>query len=64
MKMSSKNSKNDDTFTIKSNVISERQKAIIETIRMRLTEKQSLEYLKDVGFEIGPATLYREKKPK
>jgi hypothetical protein len=29
---------------------------------MRLTEKQSLAYLKGVGFEIGPATYYREKK--
>jgi hypothetical protein len=51
----------DEINTIKSNVISERQKAVIETIRMRLTEKQSLEYLKEVGFEIGPATFYREK---
>ena len=56
------NKNNDDTFTIKSNVVNERQKAVIETIRMRLTEKQSLEYLKEVGFEIGPATFYREKK--
>ncbi|MGI9012597.1 MAG: hypothetical protein ACR2F1_15615 [Nitrososphaeraceae archaeon] len=48
-------------MTIKSSVVSERQKAIIETIRMRLTEKQSLEYLKEVGFEMAPATLYREK---
>jgi hypothetical protein len=29
---------------------------------MRLNEKQSLEYLKEVGFTIGPATLYREKR--
>jgi len=29
---------------------------------MRLTEKQSLEYLKDAGFDIGPATYYREKR--
>ena len=61
MMMSSKNSKNNDIFTIKSSEVSERQKVIIETIRMRLTEKQSLEYLKEVGFEIGPATYYREK---
>jgi hypothetical protein len=49
-------------MTIKSNILSDRNRAIIETIRMRLTEKQSLEYLKGVGFEIGPATYYREKK--
>ena len=28
---------------------------------MRLTEKESLEYLKDNGFEISDTTLYREK---
>ena len=49
-------------MTIKSNVLSDRQKAVIETIRMRLNEKQSLEYLKEVGFDIGPATYYREKR--
>ena len=49
-------------MTIKSNVLSDRQKAIIEAIRMRLNEKQSLEYLKEAGFDIGPATYYREKR--
>ena len=49
-------------MTIKSNVLSDRQKGVIETIRMRLNEKQSLEYLKEVGFDIGPATYYREKR--
>jgi hypothetical protein len=49
-------------LTIKSNVLSDRQRAIVECIRMRLNERQSLEYLKEVGFEIGPATFYREKK--
>ena len=53
---------NNDTLTIKSNVLSDRQKAVIEAIRMRLNEKQSLEYLKDAGFDIGPATYYREKR--
>jgi hypothetical protein len=33
---------NDERMTIKSNVLSDRQKAVIETIRMRLNEKQSL----------------------
>ena len=49
-------------MTIKSTVLSDRQKAVIETIRMRLNEKQSLEYLKEIGFDIGPATFYREKR--
>ena len=49
-------------MTIKSSILNDRQKAVIETIRMRLNEKQSLEYLKEVGFDIGPATYYREKR--
>ena len=53
---------NNDRMTINSNILSDRSRAIIETIRMRLTEKQSLEYLKEVGFEIGSATYYREKR--
>jgi hypothetical protein len=53
---------NNDRLTIKSSILNDRQKAVIETIRMRLNEKQSLEYLKEVGFDIGPATYYREKK--
>ena len=56
----SKNKKN-DTVTIKSSILSERQKAVIETIRMRLTEKQALAYLKEVGFEMSDTTWYREK---
>ena len=49
-------------MTITSNILSDRSRAIIETIRIRLNEKQSLEYLKEVGFDIGPATYYREKR--
>jgi len=43
-------------------MLTERQKAVIETIRMRLSEQQSLEYLKEVGFACSVATFYREKK--
>ena len=49
-------------MTIKSRLLSDRQKAVIETIRMRLTEEQSLAYLKEIGYNIGPETLYREKR--
>ena len=49
-------------MTVKSRVLSDRQKAIIETIRMRLTEKQSLAYLKEMGFEISPKTYYNDKR--
>ncbi|MGH9980944.1 MAG: hypothetical protein ACRD6U_05250 [Nitrososphaeraceae archaeon] len=51
-----------ETFTIKSSILTERQKIIIETIRMRLTGQQSLEYLSDVGFPCSTTTFYREKK--
>lgn len=43
-------------------MLTERQKAVIETIRMRFSEQQSLEYLKEVGFPCSVATFYREKK--
>jgi hypothetical protein len=51
-----------DSHSIKTSILTERQKAVIETIRMRLSEQQSLEYLKEVGFTCSPATYYREKK--
>ena len=43
-------------------MLSDRQKAVIETIRMRLTEKQSLAYLKEMGFDISPKTYYNDKR--
>src|SRR5215203_3933809 len=50
-------------MTFKSNkiIITERQTAVLETIRMHLTEKQALAYLKGVGFEMSDTTWYREK---
>ena len=49
-------------MTAKSRMLSDRQKAVIETMRMRLTEKQSLAYLKEMGFEISPKTYYNDKR--
>lgn len=49
-------------MTVKSRLLSDRQKSVIETIRMRLTEKQSLAYLKEMGFEISPKTYYNDKR--
>jgi hypothetical protein len=48
-------------LTIKSSILTEREKAVNSTIIMRLSEQQSLEYL-EVGFECSVATFYREKK--
>jgi|GEM_PF-850858 len=49
-------------MTVKSRLLSDRQKEVIETIRMRLTEKQSLAYLKEMGFDISPKTYYNDKR--
>jgi len=46
----------------KSHMLSDRQKAVIETMRMRLTEKQSLAYLKEVGYDISLRTYYNDKR--
>ena len=49
-------------ITDKTNVLTDRQKAVLETMRMRLTEKEALEYLRNAGFEMSDTTWYREKK--
>jgi hypothetical protein len=41
--------------------LNDRSKTIVESIRMRLTEKQALTYLKEAGFEMSARTYYREK---
>jgi hydrogenase maturation factor HypF (carbamoyltransferase family) len=43
------------------NIINDRQQVVIETMRLRLSEKQALVYLKSQGFDIHPATYYRDK---
>jgi hypothetical protein len=44
------------------NMLSDTEKAIVETIRMRLSTEQALQYLKDSGFSISRATYFRHKK--
>jgi hypothetical protein len=48
-------------MTFKTNMITERQRAVLETMRMRLVERDALAYLKEVGFEMSDTTWYREK---
>ena len=55
---------NNDRLTIKSSILNDRQKAVIETIRMRLNEKQSLEYLKEVGYDDWSGYITIERKAK
>lgn len=45
----------------KINVISDRQKAVLETMKMRLSTNQALKYLKDVGCNISERTLRNDK---
>ena len=48
---------------VKFKGLSGRQQAIVETMRMRLTETKALEYLAnpDIGFSMSKRTFYREK---
>jgi hypothetical protein len=43
-------------------MLSDTEKAVVETIRMRLTTDQSLQYLKDNGFSMSRASYFRHKK--
>jgi hypothetical protein len=43
-------------------ILNDTQKAVVETIRMRLSTEQSLQYLKDNGFFVSRATYFRYKK--
>ena len=48
-------------MTVKSNIITDRQRAVIETMRMHLSEKLALAYMKGEGFDISSKTWYRDK---
>ena len=43
-------------------LLSDTEKAIVETIRMRLSTEQALQYMKDNGFSVSRATYFRHKK--
>jgi hypothetical protein len=43
-------------------MLSDTEKGVIETIRMRLTTDQSLQYLKDNGFSMSRSSYFRRKK--
>jgi hypothetical protein len=43
-------------------LLSDTEKAVVETIRMRLSTEQALQYMKDNGFYISRATYFRHKK--
>ena len=43
-------------------ILSDTEKAVVETIRMRLSTEQALQYMKDNGFSVSRATYFRHKK--
>jgi hypothetical protein len=43
-------------------ILNDSQKAIVDTMTMRLNTKQSLEYLKEHGFEMNERKYFRQKK--
>ena len=43
-------------------MLGDSDKAIIETIRMRLSTEQALQYLVDNGYSLSRATHFRHKK--
>ena len=43
-------------------MLSDTEKAVVETIRMRLSTEQALQYMKDNGFSVSRATYFRHKK--
>jgi hypothetical protein len=43
-------------------ILSDTEKAVVETIRMRLSTEQALQYMKDNGLSFSRATYFRHKK--
>ena len=43
-------------------ILNDTEKAVVETIRMRLSIEQALQYMKDNGFSVSRATYFRHKK--
>jgi hypothetical protein len=43
-------------------LLNDTEKAVVETIRMRLSTEQALQYMKDNGFYVSRATYFRHKK--
>src|SRR5215213_4065124 len=56
-----KRRRNNVRMTAKLGELNDRSKTIVESIRLRLNEKQALTYLKEAGFEMSARTYYREK---
>jgi hypothetical protein len=51
-----------DKRNTKDDVLTERQKIVVECIKMRLSDRHSLEYLAHHGYEVSLPTLTRDKR--
>lgn len=43
-------------------ILSDSQRLVVDTVTMRLTTKQALEYLKEHGHEMSESTYFRQKR--
>ena len=59
--MEKRRRRNNVRMTAKLRGLNDRSKTIVESIRLRLNERQALTYLKEAGFEMSARTYYREK---
>jgi len=50
------------SFTDMLSILNDSQKAIVDTMTMRLNTKQSLAYLKEHGYEMSERKFFRQKK--
>ena len=53
---------NYDTFSAMLSILSDTQKAVLDTVTMRLDCTNSLDYVRSVGFPMKRRTYYRHKK--
>lgn len=51
-----------DSTTVMLSILNDTQKAIVETMTMRLNTKQSLFYLKEHGYEMSESKYFRNKR--
>lgn len=51
-----------ETFSIMTSMLSDIEKLVVETIRMRLTTQQALKYMRDHEFPVSRATYFRHKR--
>jgi hypothetical protein len=51
-----------NSFTAMLSILSDSQKAVVETITMKLTLGHALDYLKSMGYPMKERTYYRHKR--